>query len=55
MIPKTLGLSTGWINSRRRVLAKRNKSGFGATPPAQAQPALEVADLHTLAEKMGLI
>ena len=56
MIPaKTLGLSTVWKNSRRRALAKRNKSGFGATPPAQVQPDLEVADLQTLAEKMGLI
>ena len=49
MVPaKTLGLSTVWINRRY------NKSGFGATPPAQAQPDLEVPDLQTLAEKMGL-
>jgi 2-haloacid dehalogenase len=46
---KTLGLSTVWINRRG------DKAGFGATPPAQAQPDLEVPDLQTLAGKMGLI
>ncbi len=46
---KALGLSTVWINRRR------GKEGFGATPPAQAQPDFEVPDLQTLAEKMGLI
>ncbi len=45
---KTLGLSTVWINRRG------DKEGFGATPPAQAQPDLEVPDLQTLADKMGL-
>ncbi|MDI6755921.1 MAG: haloacid dehalogenase type II [Thermodesulfobacteriota bacterium] len=50
MVPaKALGLSTVWINRRY------NQGGFGATPPAQAQPELEVPDLQTLAEKMGLI
>ncbi len=50
MVPaKTLGLSTVWINRRY------NQGGFGATPPAQAQPDLEVPNLQTLAEKMGLI
>ena len=50
MVPaKGLGLSTVWINRRY------NQGGFGATPPAQAQPDLEVPDLQTLAEKMGLI
>jgi 2-haloacid dehalogenase len=50
MVPaKALGLSTVWINRRY------NKEGFGATPPAQAEPDLAVADLQTLADKMGLI
>ena len=46
---KTLGLSTVWINRRH------HQEGFGATPPAQAQPDLEVADLQTLAGTMGLL
>ena len=45
---KALGLSTVWINRRH------DKEGFGATPPAHAQPDLEVPDLQTLADKMGL-
>jgi len=45
---KSLGLSTVWINRRH------NKGGFGATPPAQAQPDLEVPDLQTLAGIIGL-
>jgi len=40
---KALGLSTVWINRRH------HQGGFGATPPAQAQPDLEVPDLQTLA------
>ena len=44
---KTLGLSTVWVNRRH------DKKGFGATPPAQVQPDLEVPDLQTLAEKIG--
>jgi 2-haloacid dehalogenase len=46
---KSVGLSTVWIN--RRV----GKSGFGATPPAQAQPDLEVPSLQALAETIGLM
>lgn len=46
---KTLGLSTVWINRRH------NKPGFGATPPAQAQPDLEVPSLQALVEKIGLM
>ncbi|MCI0440282.1 MAG: haloacid dehalogenase type II [Chloroflexi bacterium] len=46
---RSLGLSTVWVNRRH------DKPGFGATPPAQAQPDLEVPDLQTLAEKIGLI
>jgi len=50
MVPaKALGLSTVWINRRS------NKAGFGATPPAQAQPDLEVPDLQTLAGLIGLV
>lgn len=37
------GLTTVWVN--RRV----NRPGFGATPPANATPALEVPDMATLA------
>jgi 2-haloacid dehalogenase len=46
---KSVGLSTVWIN--RRV----GKTGFGATPPAQAQPDLEVPSLQALAEAIGLM
>jgi 2-haloacid dehalogenase len=41
---KSLGLDTVWIN--RRV----GKSGPGATPPASAQPDLEVPEMRTFAE-----
>jgi 2-haloacid dehalogenase len=46
---KALGLSTVWVNRRH------DKAGFGATPPAQAQPDLEVPDLQTLAGTIGLM
>lgn len=46
---KTLGLSTVWVNRRH------DKAGTGATPPAQAQPDLEVPDLQTLAATIGLL
>ena len=46
---KALGVSTVWINRRH------DREGFGATPPAHAQPDLEVPDLQTLADQMGLI
>lgn len=46
---KSLGLATVWVNRRHA------QAGFGATPPAQAQPDLEVPDLQTLARVMGLI
>jgi 2-haloacid dehalogenase len=38
------GLTTVWVNRRH------DRAGFGATPPQEAQPALEVPDLRTLAE-----
>jgi 2-haloacid dehalogenase len=41
---KALGLETVWVNRRA------GKTGSGATPPASAQPDLEVPDLRTLAE-----
>jgi 2-haloacid dehalogenase len=41
---KHLGLDTVWVNRRH------HKSGSGATPPANAQPDLEVPDLATLAQ-----
>jgi 2-haloacid dehalogenase len=40
---KTLGLATVWVNRRK------GKTGFGATPPGQMEPDLEVADLAELA------
>lgn len=46
---KALGLATIWINRRQ------GQAGFGATPPAQAQPDLEVPDLQSLAARMGLL
>ena len=44
-----LGLSTVWVNRRR------GQPGPGATPAAQANPDLEVPDLRTLADAMGLM
>jgi len=41
---KSLGLATVWVNRRGA------KPGFGATPPAQALPDLEVPDLQSLAK-----
>lgn len=46
---KSLGLSTVWVNRRA------NKAGSGATPPASAQPDLEVPDLQTLARMTGVL
>jgi 2-haloacid dehalogenase len=46
---KRLGLSTVWVNRRHA------KPGFGATPAAQAQPDVEVPDLRTLAEQIGVL
>jgi 2-haloacid dehalogenase len=46
---KSLGLSTVWVNRRQ------NKEGFGATPAAHARPDLEVPDLRTLAETVGVM
>lgn len=40
---KAAGLATVWVNRRH------DRPGFGATPPANAQPDLEVPDLQTLA------
>ncbi len=40
---KSIGLTTVWVNRRH------DRPGFGATPPAEAQPDLEVPDLMTLA------
>jgi 2-haloacid dehalogenase len=41
---KELGLATVWVNRRH------DRPGFGATPPAEAAPDLEVPDLATLAD-----
>jgi 2-haloacid dehalogenase len=41
---KALGMSTVWVDRRR------GRDGFGATPPAVAEPDLVVADMRTLAE-----
>ena len=45
----SLGLSSVWVNRRHK------KEGSGATPMAHARPDLEVPDLRTLAEKIGLM
>jgi 2-haloacid dehalogenase len=45
---KRLGLATVWVNRRH------GKAGFGATPPAQAEPDLEVPSLAALVEKIRL-
>lgn len=44
---KSLALSTVWVNRRH------DKEGFGATPPAEAQPDIEIPDLQTLAKLVG--
>jgi 2-haloacid dehalogenase len=41
---KQLGMSTVWINRRA------GREGFGATPPANAEPELTVPDMRTFAE-----
>jgi 2-haloacid dehalogenase len=43
-----LGLATVWVNRRH------GQQGAGATPPAHATPDLEVPDLHTLVQWLGL-
>jgi len=45
---KELGLSTVWVHRRA------GKGGFGATPPVDARPDLEVPDLKTLASELGV-
>lgn len=40
---RAMGLKTVWVNRRH------DRAGFGATPPASAQPSLTVADMATLA------
>ncbi len=42
---KSVGLTTVWVNRRH------DRPGFGATPPAEATPDLEVPDLITLARQ----
>jgi 2-haloacid dehalogenase len=44
---KELGMTTVWVNRRH------DRTGSGATPPADATPDLEVPDLATLAELAG--
>jgi len=43
-----LGLATVWVNRRH------GKAGCGATPPAMAEPDLEVPDLETLVRRLDL-
>ena len=43
----SMGISTVWVNRRY------DRTGFGATLPANAQPDLEVPDLKTLVEAIG--
>ncbi len=46
---KSLGLANVWVNRRHGL------PGSGATPPAQAQPDLEVPDLESLARRIGVM
>jgi 2-haloacid dehalogenase len=46
-LAKGRGLSMVWANRRH------GKAGSGATPPAQAQPDLEVPDLQSLVRTIG--
>jgi 2-haloacid dehalogenase len=41
---KALGMTTVWIDRRR------GREGFGATPPAEAEPDLVVGDMRTFAQ-----
>jgi 2-haloacid dehalogenase len=41
---KAIGMTTVWVNRRA------GREGFGATPPAAAEPDLTVPDMRTLAE-----
>ncbi len=43
---KRMQLSAVWVNRRK------NLAGFGATPPAYAEPDLEISDLKSLAAMM---
>jgi 2-haloacid dehalogenase len=43
-----MGLDTVWVDLRA------GKEGFGATPPAEAEPELEVPDMRTLVSAAGL-
>ena len=45
---KKVGLSNVWVNRRK------DKKGFGATPPARSKPNLEVPDLRMLVSIIGL-
>ena len=45
---KELGLPTVWVHRRA------GKQGFGATPPASAEPDLEVPDLESLVAAAGI-
>jgi 2-haloacid dehalogenase len=45
---RKLGLDTAWVHRRAA------KGGFGATPPAEAEPDLEVPDLESLSHTLGL-
>ena len=45
---KELGLSTVWVHRRA------GKEGFGATPPADAEPDFVVPNLETLASELGV-
>jgi 2-haloacid dehalogenase len=45
---KRMGLDSVWVHRRAA------KGGFGATPPAEAEPDLEVPDLESLVHTLGL-
>jgi 2-haloacid dehalogenase len=43
---KRLGLNTVWVNRRM------GRAGFGATPPAEAQPDMEMPDMKSVARAL---
>jgi hypothetical protein len=46
--------STASCAMRAATIRRAAKGGFGATPPAEAEPDLEVPDLESLVHALGL-
>jgi len=45
---KALGMTTVWIDRRH------GREGFGATPPAEAEPDLTMPDMRSFAQAAGV-